>query len=122
MKFPEQYRYQPPHPYYRSKTGDPYGSFLVPALKGPGRRQLNIIAADGQETGWEHVSVSLGQHSKTVPTWEEMCFVKSLFWGDDECVVQFHPAKKEYVNLHEGVLHLWKFVKAEFPTPEKLLV
>lgn len=47
-----------------------------------------IIASWGG--GWEHVSVSL---SNRCPTWEEMCMVKDIFWGEDECVIQFHPPK-----------------------------
>lgn len=45
-----------------------------------------IIASWGG--GWEHVSVSL---SNRCPTWEEMCMVKDIFWGEDECVIQFRP-------------------------------
>lgn len=41
-----------------------------------------IIASWGG--GWEHVSVSL---SNRCPTWEEMCMVKDIFWGEDECVI-----------------------------------
>lgn len=122
MKFPEQFRAQHPgNPLYETTPGCPFGCFIVPAHKAPGRRQLNIIAVDGEETEWEHVSVSLGQHSKTCPTWEEMCFVKDLFWKEDEWVIQFHPAREDYVNQHPGVLHLWCYTKI-FPTPPKVCV
>lgn len=55
--------------------------------------------------GWEHVSVSYKNH---LPTWDEMCRVKDIFWHDDECVVQFHPPKADYVNNHPYCLHLWR--------------
>lgn len=62
--------------------------------------------------GWEHVSVSrIG--SNRPPIWDEICFVKDMFWDENECVVQFHPKKSDYVNLHPGVLHLWKKVDGE---------
>jgi len=65
---------------------------------------------------WEHASVS---HRRRVPTWEEMCWVKGLFWPDDEWVVQFHPAKADYVNDHEFVLHLWRCAGVPFPKPPR---
>ena len=80
-----------------------------------------IIASDGM--GWEHVSVHCRANKKDItPTWEQMCFVKNLFWSDDDCVVQFHPPKSEYVNIHNHTLHLWKQVKESFQTPEKIMV
>lgn len=76
-----------------------------------------IIASDG--AGWEHVSVSL---PKRCPTWEEMCAIKNLFWGEDDCVIQYHPAKKDYVNNHLYCLHLWRPTNASIPTPSTELV
>ena len=69
--------------------------------------------------GWEHVSVSLRNRC---PTWDEMCLVKDIFWRDDECVVQFHPLKNEYVNLHPYCLHLWKKIGEETDLPPKEFV
>lgn len=62
---------------------------------------------------WEHVSVS----ARSIPSWEEMCWVKNLFWEPNECVVQFHPSETMYVNIHSDVLHLWKPIGIEFPMP-----
>lgn len=39
---------------------------------------FTVIASD--QMGWEHVSVSLPVRC---PTWEEMCFIKSLFWDEE---------------------------------------
>ena len=69
--------------------------------------------------GWEHVSVSLRNRC---PTWDEMCLVKDIFWRDDECVVQFHPPKSEYVNLHPYCLHLWKKIGEAVELPPKSFV
>jgi hypothetical protein len=83
---------------------------------------LKIIASDGHDAlaqGWEHVSVSC---SRRTPTWAEMCFVKNQFWGPDECVVQFHPEEKNYVNHHPYCLHLWKSKTKVFPIPPTFLV
>lgn len=57
--------------------------------------------------------------------WEgtsEMCKVKDLFWGEEDCVVQFHPPKSVYVNNHEFVLHLWRKIGSQFETPPGILV
>lgn len=63
------------------------------------------IVAGNNEDGWEHVSVEL--YARRLPTWEEMCFVKDLFWDDEEEVVQIHPKKSQYVDMTEA-LHLWR--------------
>ena len=122
MKFPEEFRIQRP-PIYVSSRGDSFGAFQIPARHARGRG-LNIIAVDGLETGWDHVSVSLDEkdNRKRCPSWDEMCLVKSLFWEPFECVVQFHPAEEDYVNQHPGVLHLWHRVEEEFPMPPKICV
>jgi len=76
-------------------------------------------ASEANDTGWEHVSASC---EKRCPTWEEMCWVKDLFWDEHEMCVQYHPPKSEYVNFHEHVLHIWKSVDMSIPMPPSLLV
>lgn len=76
-----------------------------------------VIASWGM--GWEHVSVS---RSNRTPTWEEMCRIKDLFWGSEECVVQYHPPKADYRNLHKYCLHLWKPIGVEIPRPAAIMV
>lgn len=102
--------------YYQSEPGEPYGAFRV---RGPAGRELLIMADDGAQTGWDHVSVSTKTHT---PNWREMCFVKSLFWLPEDCVVQFHPPASTYVNNMANCLHLWRWRKGEFPTPPAILV
>lgn len=83
------------------KTEHPLGMnyYLVP-FQG---RYLSVIADSKQ--GWDHVSISLTNRN---PNWDEMCFVKNLFWNKDEMAIQFHPVEKDYVNLHNHCLHIWK--------------
>lgn len=69
--------------------------------------------------GWEHVSVC--PRNRT-PDWDEMCQIKDMFWNENECVVQYHPAKSEYVNNAKNCLHFWKPVNQEFPIPPSLMV
>ncbi len=82
------------------------------------KTDLFVIASDGH--GWEHVSVTVG--TQRCPTWGEMCFVKDLFWGKQDCVIQFHPPQSEYVNHHPFCLHLWRKVGYEFPLPDSIFV
>ena len=98
-----------------------YGMFL---LHGPCGERLCIIASaadtdDAMAQGWEHVSVST---RRRVPNWQEMCFVKDLFWTSDECVIQFHPPRSEYVNNHPNCLHLWRPKDNHVRLPSSILV
>lgn len=110
----------------RHRPGDHFGAFFVPM----GKSLLRCIADDGQdgaavgnEAGWEHVSISVVDHKGVrTPTWPEMCFVKDLFWDEEETVVQYHPPKSEYVNQHPHALHLWRPLLATLPRPPSILV
>lgn len=83
-----------------------YGAFLI---KYQSYEMFIISSGSDNGTEWEHVSVSL-KNGKT-PTWDMMCFVKDLFFTDDETVVQYHPKKSQYVNMHKNCLHLWRNAK-----------
>jgi hypothetical protein len=106
-----------PMPGYESNYGDQFGMFL---LKAPSGSYLQVMATAGMpgKYDWEHVSVSPRDVTR-VPTWDEMCWIKSLFWTDDECVIQYHPAKKDYINTNEKVLHLWRPTSVAIPMPPK---
>lgn len=80
---------------------------------------LAVIASD--QLGWDHVSIHVTNEQRC-PTWEEMCYVKDLFFRDDELVIQFHPPKEDYVSRHPTTLHLWRSHKARHPLPPKELV
>jgi hypothetical protein len=71
-----------------------------------------ILVSNGG--GWEHASVSFPDRC---PTWDEMSLVKSVFWDEDACVVQYHPPKADYVNFHPFCLHLWRPTKQRIPRP-----
>ncbi len=83
------------------------GVFRLPATKTT--RELYVQASDGG--GWEHVSIHAASSKSrlgAIPNWTEMCYVKDIFWEPDDCVVQYHPPKSEYVHSHPNVLHLWR--------------
>jgi hypothetical protein len=111
-RLPENFeRGRIPKGHYGSRESDGcMGAFEV---QGPSGAKLTILSSGGQD-GWEHVSVSI---SHRIPNWKEMCFVKDAFWREEECVVQFHPPKSSYVNLHPHCLHLWRPMDREIPMP-----
>jgi|SRR5215831_10038929 len=105
-------------------TAGKNGAFELPPIIGA--RRIFIIASDGagwlasglNGEPWEHVSVHIFEGKKTkTPSWDEMAHVKDTFWDAEDVVIQFHPAKSNYVNLHPHVLHLWRPTKSILLTP-----
>jgi len=111
FKVPEAYRIKQGKMESDSSFGN-NGAFLIPPKDAVHHnRGLYIIASDGD--GWEHVSMHVEDFGflptkERIPYWDEMEFVKELFWDEDDTVVQFHPAKSNYVNVNPNVLHLWR--------------
>lgn len=99
------------------------GAFSVKSLKFT--RPILCIASDGavpgQSQAWEHVSISV-QGANRCPTWDEMAFIKRLFWDAEDTVIQFHPPESQYVNLHPYTLHLWRPVGVVLPLPDPRMV
>jgi len=99
------------------------GAFVVPR----DGVDLRIISSDGEsweESGltgipWEHVSVSV---KIRCPTWNEMDYVKRIFWRDDETVIQLHVPREHHINQHDYCLHLWRMVGVEIPLPPCITV
>lgn len=122
MRFDKAERWRAGHPLgYEHKAGDPFGWFLIARA---GHPTLRVMANMGDfELGpaeqWDHVSVT---KNVGMPTWEEMCFLKNLFWDEEDCVVQYHPPKSDYVNVAKGCLHLWRFIGGETPRPPSIFV
>ena len=93
------------------------GLFSIKLGFGGFTRVYNVIVGIGD--GWEHVSVSLPDKT---PSWKTMCTIKDIFWDDEDVVMQLHPKKEDYVNLHQHTLHLWRPLDQEIPTPPKIMV
>lgn len=99
------------------------GAFQIPR----GGIILRVVSSDGSGwteqgldgTPWEHVSVSTEHRC---PRWEEMEFVRHLFWSEDETVIQFHVPAADHVNIHDHVLHLWRPIGISIPRPPKQCV
>lgn len=114
FKVPENYRVN----HLSTKDIGNNGAFIVPFSL---RTKAYIIVSDGED--WEHVSVHVTSDGKErTPTWAEMCRIKNLFWSEEDCVIQFHPPKSEYVNNHKHTLHLWRPINQTIPQPPTILV
>ena len=121
FKVPEKNRITKGH-FASDSTFGCNGAFeLCPS---PGK-QYYCIVSDGME--WEHVSVEIRvtqgkKYITRVPSWDEMCYIKSVFWDEEDAVMQFHPPKSEYVNDHNFVLHLWRKNNTNPELPPNILV
>lgn len=90
------------------------GAFIVPVQSG---LKLQVISSGTDEVNkWEHVSVSTYRKNRT-PTWDEMVYIKNIFWDPEETVIQYHPPRSQYVNNHPHVLHMWRPLYFEIPLP-----
>lgn len=70
-----------------------------------GGRSFDVIASvdEGGGEAWEHVSVCR-PHSDKLPTWEEMCAIKDMFFEPEEECVQFHPQEKQLCEHRQKLL------------------
>lgn len=104
IRYPEKFAIQ---------RGPDGGAFRIP-LQGV---DLVVIASHGG--GWDHVSVSIYNRC---PTWEEMCFIKDLFFEPEDLVIQYHPPESKQINVFAFCLHLWRPQNEEIPLPPSIFV
>lgn len=79
------------------------GLYRMPSCE-PGWWLVFILSSG---LGWENVSVRAARphpgfrpDTSRVPTWREMCLVKAACWDPDDVVIQLHPARRDYINIH----------------------
>lgn len=75
-------------------------------VKLPDCGKCSVIWSDCED-GMEHVSVSPKKQFR-MPSWDDMCVLKDIFFEDEEEAYQIHPKNSQYVNDVENCLHLWK--------------
>ena len=97
------------------------GAFLVPFKREGDLRQrqwLRVIASSGAdqpaEYAFDHLSVSL---SNRCPTWEEMDYIKRLFFKPEEVAYQLHMPPSDNISMHPYCLHIWRPVKEKIQLP-----
>lgn len=84
-------------------------------------RKVSFAVFATNDAGWEHISVTIPKEKRT-PTWDEMEFLKQLFWEPQEAAFQIHPPQSEYVNMHPYCLHIWRKIGFEYPLPPTELI
>lgn len=75
-------------------------------VKLPDCGTCSVVWSD-REAGMEHVSVSPKKQFR-MPSWDDMCVLKDIFFEYEEEAYQIHPKNSQYVNDVENCLHLWK--------------
>ena len=98
---------------------DSYGTMGLFIIPGIGCYLRVLSSGSNIETNWDHVSVSVKHRC---PNWPEMNMIKDLFWYECETVIQFHPRKTEYVNIHPYCLHLWSRHDFTYELPDQYLI
>lgn len=112
-----QYRFVQQEIRFSGFTGHPnFGIFIIPSIQD--RKPIKVIFSRGAY-GWDHVSMSKQKHT---PSWNEMCWLKGLFFDDEETVMQLHPPKSEWISNHDNCLHLWRPIDQTIPMPPSMLV
>jgi hypothetical protein len=101
--------------YASTAAGGPNGAFK---LRSPmDHKPMGVFASDG--LGWDHVSVS--RHDRC-PTWEEMEYVRNLFFEPAETAMQLHVPADRHMNVHPFCLHIWRPQQVEIPVPPLVMV
>lgn len=98
------------------------GAFEVRYVDRGMARWIRVIASSGfdqhgninPEVPFDHLSVSLPTRC---PTWEEMEFIKRLFFKPGEVCYQLHVGEANHVNIHDYCLHIWRPVDQDIPLP-----
>ena len=96
---------------YGSFGNEQNGVFFFP------QKGLLVIVSSGE--GWEHASVS---RRNRIPSYEDMCFVASQFWDDDDTLMQLRVPSREHINVSENCLHWWRPIDEEIPRPPGWMV
>ncbi len=78
---------------------------------------LRIIASN--DAGWDHVSIS---RMTACPSWEDMEFVKRMFFEEGELCWQYHVPVGDHININPHVLHIWRKHDFEMPLPPRWMV
>ena len=100
---------------FGSEGSDKFGIFEIPSCSDS--YVLRVIASVGD--GWDHVSVS---RRTRCPSWEEMEFIKRLFFRKDETAMQLHVPAADHINCHPFCLHLWRPLGRDIPRPPSWMV
>ena len=86
-------------------TGQPDRAYTRAYTKRGTLRVIVTCARYDDGKRWVHLSVS--RSNKEIPSWLAMGEVKEVFLGPERTAIQVHPPRSQYVNIEEGVLHIF---------------
>jgi len=100
------------------QMGDPWGA----ASTWRNYKKLLLVLGSVEEKDdgkkWLHISVS---HRRRMPSYEEMCYVKKHWIGDEHKAIEVHAPVEEHFNFHEHCRHLWCCL-GEDPLPDMRVI
>ncbi len=115
--FTEEFEiYAVEHPKFGKPRRGDGGCFQIPVQNQKGKK-VNLFVMAHVGKGWDHVSVT---HPRRRPNWQEMEFVKRMFFEDDEIAFQFHLPIGTKITSHDYCLHLWRPQLDKMPLPDEL--
>lgn len=65
---------------------------------------------------WYHVSLT--RSDDRMPTYDDLCWLKEHWLGDDKWAIQVFPSKDQHVSDHPRCLHLWSCMEDGFKLPD----
>lgn len=118
-KFLESYRVSD-GPLKSDPTYGMNGAFWLPLVGEPAT--FVIVVSD--LAAWDHVSVHIEKkdEERRIPTWDEMEYIRKLFFRGDEWVMQLHAPADKHINMNPYTLHLWRPQKQTIPIPPAEMV
>lgn len=91
---------------------DVMGKFIIPFENGT----FEVTASNYM--GWDHISIVVITKNgmARIAASEEIERLKKMFFGD-EVTIEVHPKKKDYINIDEVMLHVWRPLGKDLPLP-----
>lgn len=103
------------HPVRVIQVNETGGAFYI--RQNASSDMMKVIASDGE--GWDHVSVSCRFRT---PTWDEMEWIKRMFFYDHETCMQLHVPPSDHISYAKYALHLWRPQNVDIPRPPDWMV
>lgn len=115
LTYLNRFRIMQPNTHVFDGSGNAYnGAFQIRY------RSMTLLVVASNGLGWDHVSVSL---PSITPSWDQMSYIKDLFFEKSEVVMQLHVPPEDHVSYHDHCLHLWRPNDGrEIPRPDSILV
>lgn len=108
-----------PGPYASDYTYGANGAFSIRNPLAQDNKSKIIFVIVSNQAGWDHLSASL---THRCPRWEEMEYLKRLFFEPDEIAYELHVAESKHINRHPYCLHIWRPQGIKIPLPPEIFV